>query len=298
VSGPAGSGEGAAGAAPQAEPAVTGGTGEAPRPARGWRGHIQLVLDLGSAAGKGADPGDEVRRRRGALRRAPARVAVEAARGGVDSIQVRGKGLSAGELLEQVLAIKKALREEGFDVPVLVNERLDVALLAGADGIHLPERSLSPAWAGACRTLARRGREQPEPEPAPARAAGGPGVPEQAGRERAFVVGRSVHSADAASEPGTEHLDYLIFGHVFATASKPGVPPRGLGALAEAAAVSPVPVLAIGGIDAANAARVIEAGAAGVAVISAVAGAADPYAAAKALRRAVDAALARRPSAG
>src|SRR5690606_33421775 len=164
-------------------------------------------------------------------------------------------GLSAGELLEQVLAIKKALREEGFDVPVLVNERLDVALLAGADGIHLPERSLSPAWAGACRTLARRGREQPEPEPAPARAAGGPGVPEQAGRERAFVVGRSVHSADAASEPGTEHLDYLIFGHVFATASKPGVPPRGLGALAEAAAVSPVPVLAIGGIDAAHAAR-------------------------------------------
>lgn len=112
------------------------------------------------------------------------------------------------------------------------------------------------------------------------------------GAARGFLVGRSVHGSAGAAAPGTDELDYLIFGHVFATDSKPGASPRGIDALSEVVSVAPVPVLAVGGIHAQNAARVIEAGAAGIAVISAICSASDPYEATKALRRAVDAAVA------
>lgn len=255
-----------------------------------WAGHIQLVLDL---AGLG--------------KRTPAKssaeLAVAAALGGVDSIQVRGKGLAASVLLDQTLAVITALREAGLEVPVLVNDRLDVALLAGADGVHLPESSFPPSRARACRELAclaaarrrraRPGRPAPMPVPPEVRAdepaflAAGAGEP-------SFIMGRSVHSAEEARAPGTGDLDYVLFGHVFETGSKPGAAPRGVAALAQVVSACPVPVLAIGGITADNAAQVIEAGAAGIAVISAILDAHDPVEAAKALRRAVDAGRARK----
>lgn len=222
------------------------------------RGHVQLILDLDSLTEKSP-------------RKSPVELAIAAARGGVDSIQVRGKKLGAGALLDQTVAVVAALRKEGVTLPVLVNERLDVALLAAADGVHLPERSLNPVWAGSCRQLAAA-----------------------ALKSTSFVVGRSVHDAGAAGAAGTEQLDYVLFGHIFATDSKPGIPPRGVDALAHVVGVCPIPVLAVGGITAENAGRVIEKGASGIAVIGAICDAPDPYEAARALRSAVDAAWAHR----
>lgn len=108
------------------------------RPALRWdRVHLQFILDLpGLAAHKAAH------------------IAAAAARGGVDSIQVRGKGLGAGDLLRATCLVMDALRDVGLPVPVLVNDRLDVALLAGADGVHLPESGWPPPWAQRCRQLA------------------------------------------------------------------------------------------------------------------------------------------------
>lgn len=250
--------------------------------------HLQLILDLTRLALRRPD-------------RKPARLALAAAQGGVDSIQVRGKALGAGELLDQALSIIRALRQERLSVAVLVNERLDVALLAGADGVHLPEASFSPVWARPCKELARQTAVEPVSagvrvryrEVDAQRREGDtqrPGVDAQ----RRFLVGRSIHSSLGVEAPGTEDLDYVLFGHVFETESKAGTPPRGLSALAQVVAVSPVPVYAVGGIDPDNAADVIHAGAAGIAVISAILDAPDPLQAAMALRHAVDAAWKRR----
>ena len=81
------------------------------------------------------------------------------------------------------------------------------------------------------------------------------------------LLGRSVHSVEAARRDAQEGADYLVFGPVFPTTSHPGRPALGLAALAEVAAAVPVPVLAIGGIDAETARACREAGAAGFAAI-------------------------------
>lgn len=188
---------------------------------------------------------------------------VEAAsRGGVDSIQVRSKGLAVGRLLPRTVALIDALKDASPRPFVVVNDRVDVALMAGADGVHLPETSFRPEWVPRLREL---------------------------GGGMRFVVGRSIHGPDGAEVGGTEQLDYVLFGHVFDSASKPGIEPRGLHALAHTARRSPVPVLAVGGITADTIAQVIGAGAMGVAVISAICAASDPYAATLSLRRALDA---------
>jgi len=125
----------------------------------------------------------------------------------------------------------------GAAVPVLVSARCDLALAVGADGVHLPEIDLPTAGA---RLLL--------------------------GAER--VVGRSVHSVEAAREAEAEGADYVIFGPVFATPTHPGRAAAGLGALAEVAHAVAIPVLAIGGVDGERAAVCREAGAAGFAAIS------------------------------
>ncbi|MBO8142309.1 MAG: sulfur carrier protein ThiS [Firmicutes bacterium] len=185
-----------------------------------------------------------------------------AAQGGVDAVHLRARDAPASLLVEWATAARQVLNQYPRTL-LLVNDRLDVAILSGADGVHLPERSFPPTLADEIRGLA--------------------------GRE-GFVVGRSVHSADAVAEPGTEELDYIVFGHVFATPSKQGMAPRGVEALARAARASSVPMLAIGGISPENAAQAIRAGAAGVVVKRAIVEAQDPSAAAWELRRRVDAA--------
>lgn len=126
-------------------------------------------------------------------------------------------------------------------LPVVVNSRLDVALAARAAGAHLPEADLPVA---AARRLLGDG----------------------------LLVGRSVHSVAAASEAESQGADYVVFGPVFASDSHPGQTPVGLEALREVVRAVAIPVLAIGGVDAARAAKCIEVGAAGFAAIGYFAG--------------------------
>ncbi len=141
-----------------------------------------------------------------------------AARAGVHLIQVRERDLDGGPLLAFVRRCVEAVR--GTQARVVVNDRLDVALAAGAHGVHLRGDSMP----------ARRVRELTPP---------------------GFLVGRSVHQRDEATQVALAGgVDYLIFGPVFATASKPGVAAAGLDALAGIASASGLPVLAVGGITA------------------------------------------------
>ncbi|CEP67049.1 Thiamine phosphate synthase [Moorella glycerini] len=172
---------------------------------------------------------------------------------GVDYLQLREKDLPGKELYHLARDIKQALPP---GTRLLVNDRLDVALATGADGVHLGENSLPPA-------VARRLL--------------GPGK----------IVGVSVHSVAAAREAELAGADYLLFGHVFPTASKEGVPPRGLGHLREVVASVGIPIIALGGINAANAPQCLAAGARGVAVMSAVMAAPDPARAVAELKQAL-----------
>jgi thiamine-phosphate pyrophosphorylase len=181
------------------------------------------------------------------------------ARGGVDWIQLRDSGAAAGDLLEHARMLRAALQDDprSRHVRLSVNDRLDVALAAGADGVHLPGRAL--------------------PVPAAQSVA--------AGR---LLVGRSVHGLEESVRAAEDGADYLTYGHVFPSRSKPGLPPRGLDELARIVARVDVPVLAIGGITATNLPRVLATGCAGIAVISAVLSAGDPEQAALDLRAELD----------
>jgi thiamine-phosphate pyrophosphorylase len=164
-----------------------------------------------------------------------------AARDGVDLVQVRERDLDDRALL----ALVRRVIAEVADTParVLVNDRLDVALAAGAHGVHLRGDSIA---ASRVRAIAPRG----------------------------FLVGRSVHALDEAIAIDREGaVDYLIFGTVFASAGKPGGHPvAGVEALARVCAAVRTPVLAVGGIDAARAVEARRAGAQGVAAIGVFAG--------------------------
>jgi thiamine-phosphate pyrophosphorylase len=180
-----------------------------------------------------------------------------AAEKGVDWVQVRDHQATADELYRLASEIVGICRTLG--VRVAVNDRVDVALAVGADGVQLGRQSLPIAEV---RRIA-------------------PGL----------LIGASVHSLDEAREADAAAADWLTFGHVFPTASHPDVPARGVEALAEVVAAVPQPVIAIGGIGPAQVAPVLAAGAAGVAVISAILGAVDPAAATLSLYREI----ARRP---
>lgn len=144
-------------------------------------------------------------------------------------IQIREKDLSARELHALVFAAP---------VNVIVNTRVDVAVAAGAQGVHLPAGSPPPrVW----RAIVPSG----------------------------FLFGVSCHSLDEAIAAEQEGASYIFFGPVFPPLSKPSpIPPRGLDGLAEAAQKLYIPVLALGGITRENASACIAAGAAGVAGIS------------------------------
>lgn len=175
-------------------------------------------------------------RRFGAAREtALAERAAIAARGGVHLIQVRERDLEAAALARTVAACLEAVRPT--HARVIVNDRLDVALATGAHGVHLRHDSIA---ARRVRRLAPDG----------------------------FIVGRSVHSAEEAAHTARDGgVDYLLFGPVFATPSKPTASPAGLDRLAEVVRASSVPVLAVGGMSAGRVHEVMRAGAAGVAAI-------------------------------
>jgi thiamine-phosphate pyrophosphorylase len=160
-----------------------------------------------------------------------------AAEAGVDWIQIREKDLPTRALLElsrQAVAIGKAR--------VLVNDRLDVALAAGAAGVHLGHES-APVDA-----VVRWCRDGNAP--------------------REFLVGVSCHSLEEVGEMQKAGADYIFFGPVFETPSKQRFgAPQGITQLAEVCRASRIPVIAIGGIHEENAAECVRAGAAGIAAI-------------------------------
>jgi thiamine-phosphate pyrophosphorylase len=159
-----------------------------------------------------------------------------AAQAGVDLIQIRERAFDDRRLLELANRVRQAV--SGSLARVLVNDRVDVALTAGAAGVHLPGHGVSAARVRAM-------------------------VPD------GFVIGRSVHSeADALQAEREGGCDYLVFGSVFATPSKPaGYEPAGLQALSRVCSVVRLPVLAIGGITLERAEEVAQAGAVGIAAI-------------------------------
>lgn len=159
-----------------------------------------------------------------------------AARSGVHLVHIRQPDYEAGALTRLVEEATDAVR--GTRARVVVNDRLDIALAAGAHGVHL------------------RGDSIPAPRVRPFAPAG-------------FIVGRSVHAAEEAQRvAGEGGLDYLIFGTVFSTPSKPEQRGTGLAPLAAACAGLPLPVLAIGGMTKDRLGAVARSGAAGFAAIN------------------------------
>lgn len=178
-----------------------------------------------------------------------------ALRGGLDCVQVREKKSPASRLYETTLSLLPAARDSG--ARLLVNDRVDVALACNADGVHLPGAGLPP---GAARELLGDGP----------------------------LVGVSVHGLDEARTAVEARADYVTFGHVHPTASKPGSPPAGIRRLAEVVEGVETPVLAVGGIDAANIGEVLATGASGAAVISTILASEDPASATLRLREAIE----------
>jgi thiamine-phosphate pyrophosphorylase len=166
--------------------------------------------------------------------------------GGVDTVQVREKDLDSADLLE----LARRIRDAASPANAVVNGSIEIARRLGI-GVHLPEAG--PTIQQARAVLGSKA-----------------------------MIGRSVHSIETAM--ASDGADYVIVGHVFTTVSKPGVPPLGLEGLSAIVQASPVPVIAIGGIDRNNARQVIAAGAKGVAVMSAINQSDDPYAEAAAIR--------------
>lgn len=195
-------------------------------------------------------------------------IAAAAVRGGATLVQLRDKERETRALVNEARAIKRVLAR--LRVPLLINDRVDVALASGADGVHLGRDDLDLATA------------------------------------RRLLGPRAIIGASSRSRADIEALvfgaiDYVCIGGVFATSSKDNPdPPIGVDGFRRLAGIvrerAPgLPVGAIAGIDETNAAEVMRAGADGIAVISAVTAAADPEAAARRLKAIVDQACNERP---
>ena len=186
------------------------------------------------------------------LKRTHAEIAMLAIAGGADAIQLRDKSCSNRELIR----IGRTIREITCRSATLfiVNDRLDVALACGANGVHLGQ--------GDMRTDVARQIAPP-----------------------GFIIGVSVSTVEEACRAEREGADYVVLSPTFSTGSKQDAGPgHGLSVLREIRRNVSLPVIAIGGIHRGNVGDVIEAGADGVAVISAVVGAADITAAARDLK--------------
>ena len=181
-----------------------------------------------------------------------ARVAA-AVEGGVTLVQLRAKEMPGGRLLALATELRHAIEGRAS---LIVNERVDVAAAARADGVQLGEEALPVSAASALLP---------------------PGS----------LIGRSVHSVAGAESAANGGADFLVVGTMFTTASHPGAEPAGPALLRDIAARCNLPLVGIGGITPANVAEVMAAGASGVAVIRSVLAADDPRAAANDLAAAM-----------
>lgn len=175
--------------------------------------------------------------------------------GGADAIQLREKDKADGELLGLAKEVRALCH--AHEALFFMNDRVDLAVLARADGVHLGQEDLP---VGLARRIA------------------GPKM----------IVGKSTHSLDELKAALAEGTDYIAVGAIFASPTKPQVACGGLELLHQAAAICDRPILAIGGIGADNAREVVAAGARGVAVCQAVIGQDDPAAAAKKIKKQIE----------
>lgn len=196
------------------------------------------------------------------LGRPLAQIVRAAVDGGVTCVQVREKACSTREYIERLMPIRALLRERG--VPLFVNDRVDVALAVEADGIHLGQTDMPLCMA------------------------------RQIAGDR-LLIGISCEAPEDAVEAERGGAAYVSVSPVFATPTKTDTAPAlGLDGVRAIRAAVRLPVVTIGGINAANAAAVIRAGADGICVVSAIVAESDPCAAARSLRRIVE--EARRPA--
>ena len=187
---------------------------------------------------------------------AGARRIAAAISGGVDIVQLRDRSASPADLLARAQLLSGLLA----NTPLIVNDRVDVAMVVGAAGVQLGTGSLPVAEAR--RLLGRQA-----------------------------LIGRSVHSVQEARLAAAEGADYLVVGTIYPTNTHPDQPPEGPPLLEAVSRVIRVPFFAIGGVTAETVGECIKRGAQGVAVIRAIAGADDPEAAAHELRAAIYQAL-------
>jgi len=188
--------------------------------------------------------------------RSLAAVVTAAVSGGATCIQLREKDCSTLEFIEQALGIKKLLAAR--QIPLIINDRLDVALAVGADGVHLGQNDMPLEMA---KKIA------------------GPSM----------LIGISAESVQDAIEAENGGADYLGVSPIYATPTKTDTAPAlGLQGLREIRSRVKMPLVGIGGLNESNAAEVIQNGADGVAVVSAIVAADDPEIAASALKQIID----------
>jgi thiamine-phosphate pyrophosphorylase len=174
-----------------------------------------------------------------------------AVQGGVTCVQLREKTCSTREFIEEALAVKEFLRSRG--VPLIINDRVDVALAVGADGVHLGQKDMPLAVARAIVTDTMR----------------------------IGISAESLADAVAAQQGGA---DYLGVSPIFATPTKPdAAAPLGLAGLQAIRRAVHIPLVGIGGLNRQTAAEVLRHGADGIAVVSAIVAAEDPEQAAREL---------------
>ncbi|MEW6771239.1 MAG: thiamine phosphate synthase [Bacillota bacterium] len=179
-------------------------------------------------------------------------VAAAAIRGGAGMIQLREKELPARAFFELAQVLRRLTGEAG--VPLIINDRVDIAAAVGADGVHLGQEDLP--LAAARRILGGRA-----------------------------IIGVSAHSVAEAVAAERDGADYVGVGPVFATPTKPELEPKGVALLNDVLNAVNLPVFAIGGITPENAAVLVTAGVNRVAVVSAVTGAPDVSGSAAVLRK-------------
>jgi thiamine-phosphate pyrophosphorylase len=185
----------------------------------------------------------------------------EAIAGGVSIVQLRDPEAKTRALVEEARALVALLRPA--KIPFIVNDRVDVALAADADGVHIGQKDMVVADA---RRLIGRSR----------------------------ILGLSITSEADLDKADLDSVDYLGVGPIYASATKPdAAPPMAIGGLRAIAERTSLPIVAIGGLHAGNAEEAIDAGAQGIAVVSAICAAPDALVAAAELAKVVAAARAR-----
>ena len=181
-----------------------------------------------------------------------AQITAQAIRGGADAVQLRDKTGPVRQVIEEAERLLAVTRPAA--VPLIINDRIDVAVACGADGVHVGQDDLAVSVA---RQIL--------------------------GPDR--IIGKSTHTLPQALEAEREGVDYLAVGPIYPTPTKPEARSVGRALIAQVRAKVHTPFVVIGGIEEETLPEVLQAGAACVAVVRAVCGADDPEAAARTLKR-------------